>query len=451
MIFRSGIFWKILAAELALAAAVFAAARYYINGPAAALSIAAAALLLAYLLSRPIVKESKEIAECAEELSRSNFGERVAARGGSELARAARALNRAAERLGERMTELEEERNLMSAVLSGMIEGVLAVDSSGRAILINQALAQIFRLDPQQGLGKTPLELVGNNELARLFAAALEEEKQTEAIIRVSLPSERFFKALATPLISPEGRVIGAVAVLHDITELRRLEAMRRDFVANISHELRTPLASIQGYAETLLDGALDDRENNRRFVEIIKRQAEGLARMAEELLTLSAVESEGFQLKPTEFEVGELVEAALSTLGEQAARKKQKIEVALEPGLRKMRGDRERLARVLINLLDNAIKFTHEQGRIVISARETAAGQIAISVSDDGIGIPRQELPRIFERFYRVDKGRSREPGGTGLGLAIAKHIVEAHGGSIGVESAPGRGSKFTVILPRV
>ncbi len=451
MIFRSSIFWKILTAELALAAAAFAAARYYSDSPTAALSIAAAALLLAYLLSRPIARGAREIAECAEELSESKFGERAAARGGSELARAARALNRAAERLGEKMTGLEEERNLMSAVLSGMVEGVLAVDSSGRAILLNQALAQIFRLDPQQGLGKTPLELVGNNELARIFAAALEEEKQTEAIIRISLPSERFFKALATPLISQEGRVIGAVAVLHDITELRKLEAMRRDFVANISHELRTPLASIQGYAETLLDGALDDRENNRRFVEIIKRQAEGLARMAEELLTLSAVESESFQLKLSEFEVGELVEAALSTLGERAARKKQKIEVALEPGLRKLRGDRQRLAHVLINLLDNAIKFTHEQGHIVISACETAAGQTAISVSDNGIGIPRQELPRIFERFYRVDKGRSRELGGTGLGLAIVKHILEAHGGSIRVESAPGRGSKFTVILPRV
>jgi two-component system phosphate regulon sensor histidine kinase PhoR len=242
----------------------------------------------------------------------------------------------------------------------------------------------------------------------------------------------------------------GVVAVLHDITRLKELEAIRKDFVANVSHELRTPLTSIRGFAETLLDGALEDRNNNRRFVEIIKSHALRLSELTMDLLTLATLESESFQLKPEGIDLPALVHEVLESFRPLGLTKRQDLEAVIEPGLPQIKADRDRIRQVLINLLDNAVKFTAEEGKISLEVRLSAEGTgVEMHVKDRGIGIPSSDLPRIFERFYRVDKARSREQGGTGLGLAIVKHIVEAHRGHVSVKSTLGQGSDFCVTLP--
>jgi two-component system phosphate regulon sensor histidine kinase PhoR len=242
----------------------------------------------------------------------------------------------------------------------------------------------------------------------------------------------------------------GVVAVLHDITRLKELENIRKDFVANVSHELRTPLTSIRGFAETLLDGALEDSNNNRRFVEIIKSHALRLSDLTMDLLTLATLESESFQLKPEAIDVPALVHEVLESFRPLGHTKRQELEAVIEPGLPPIKADRDRIRQVLINLLDNAVKFTPEEGRISVEVCLNAEGTgVELHVKDRGIGIPSSDLPRIFERFYRVDKARSREQGGTGLGLAIVKHIVEAHRGHVSVKSTLGQGSDFCVTLP--
>lgn len=240
------------------------------------------------------------------------------------------------------------------------------------------------------------------------------------------------------------------MAVLHDITRLKELENIRKDFVANVSHELRTPLTSIRGFAETLLDGALEDKNNNRRFVEIIKSHALRLSDLTMDLLTLATLESESFQLKPERIDLPVLVHEVLESFRPVALIKRHELEAVIEAGLPPVKADRDRIRQVLTNLLDNAAKFTQEEGKISLEVRlNTERTGVELHVKDRGIGIPPSDLPRIFERFYRVDKARSREQGGTGLGLAIVKHIVEAHRGRVSVESTMGQGSDFCVTLP--
>jgi two-component system phosphate regulon sensor histidine kinase PhoR len=240
----------------------------------------------------------------------------------------------------------------------------------------------------------------------------------------------------------------GAVLLLHDISELRRLERVRRDFVANVSHEFRTPLTAIQGFAETLLSGALEDAQNNRRFLEIIREHAVRLGRLTEDLLKLSQIEGRKMEMEFRPVDLRPLVESCLETARLEAAPKNLALRAEFAEGTPKVRGDARWLRDVLQNLLDNAVRYTPAGGRVTVrtAARE---GAVEISVEDTGIGIPQAEQERIFERFYRVDAARSREVGGTGLGLSIAKHLVEAHGGRIEVESEVGKGSTFRVLMP--
>jgi two-component system phosphate regulon sensor histidine kinase PhoR len=258
--------------------------------------------------------------------------------------------------------------------------------------------------------------------------------------------SPRTFGVTAAPVEAEHTR--GAVLVLHDITELRRLERVRRDFVANVSHEFKTPLTAIQGFAETLLAGALDDPQNSVRFLGIIREHAARLGRLTDELLKLSQIEAGQLELEMRSLSVGELLAACLDTARLKAESKQLTLTADSSPDLPPVRGDLARLGEVLQNLLDNAVQYTPPGGRITVRAA-VADNQVAIAVTDSGIGIPRADQQRIFERFYRVDAARSREVGGTGLGLSIAKHLVEAHGGRISVESEVGRGSTFTVFLP--
>jgi two-component system phosphate regulon sensor histidine kinase PhoR len=257
----------------------------------------------------------------------------------------------------------------------------------------------------------------------------------------------RIFGVTVAP-VEAEGS-IGVVLVLHDISELRRLERVRQDFVANVSHEFKTPLTAIQGFAETLLTGALEDAQNRRRFLEIIRKHATSLSRLTDDLLKLSQIEAGKLELDVRPLAVSHLIEPCLETTGLKARAKQLALHANVPSDLPPLRGDVIRLREVLQNLLDNAVQYTPVGGQIILCA-EVSGDRIMISVHDTGIGIPKADQERIFERFYRVDPARSREVGGTGLGLSIAKHLVEAHGGRITVESAVGRGSTFSVFLPR-
>jgi two-component system phosphate regulon sensor histidine kinase PhoR len=278
----------------------------------------------------------------------------------------------------------------------------------------------------------------------------LTSEERVESEVTVGTVRVRTFAVTAAPVRASEegGTAIGAVLVLHDISELRRLERVRQDFVANVSHEFKTPLTAIRGFAETLLGGALDDVDHRVRFVEIIQDHAERLTRLTDDLLKLSTIEAGKMELELLTVSPPELLKMCADTASFAAKKKQQTIKIECARDLPSVRGDSGRLRDVLQNLLDNAVQYTPAGGHIVASAARDG-DEIVFTVADNGIGIPQAEQERIFERFYRVDEGRSREVGGTGLGLSIARHIAEAHGGRVWVESAIGQGSRFHFSVP--
>jgi two-component system phosphate regulon sensor histidine kinase PhoR len=326
-------------------------------------------------------------------------------------------------------------------------------------LFLSDAVRRILALDAGETAGRPMVEVVRHPDLLALLARALRGEETRGDITLPAPGSPRSFAATAAPVWGSEAgsggeepaRPAGALLVLHDISELRRLERARRDFVANVSHEFKTPLTAIQGFAETLLGGALDDAANRRRFVEIIRDHAQRLARLTDDLLTLARIEAERLELDLRRVSLAGLIDSCVETARMRAEQKGLLLASQCPPDLPAVRGDAARLAEALQNLLDNAVQYTPAGGSIVVRA-SVAPGppqQAVIAVSDTGLGIPREELPRIFERFYRVDAARSREVGGTGLGLSIARHLVEIHGGRIEVQSEVGRGSTFSIFLP--
>jgi two-component system phosphate regulon sensor histidine kinase PhoR len=388
------------------------------------------------------------------------------------LAGLAAAMNETAARLAHTIGSLDGERNRSSAILRSMVEGVAVIDAQERLIFSNRAFSEILNLDPASIEGRHLIEVVRNSELLGLIRRALRGEEGLQSDIAMGIVQLQSFAVTATPVkaleSTPPGAVAspaesgfgdakqlrerekpsGAVVVLHDVTELRRLERVRQDFVANVSHEFKTPLTAIQGFAETLLAGALDDPRNNRRFLEIIREHAARLARLTDDLLKLARIEAGKLEVEFLSVRPMELVERCAETALLQANQKQIALEMDIPPDLPAIRGDSGLLTDVLQNLLDNAIQYTPAGGRIGVSAT-AGAREAVIAVVDTGIGIPLVDQERIFERFYRVDAARSREAGGTGLGLSIAKHIVEAHGGRLWVESEVGRGSKFYFSVP--
>jgi two-component system phosphate regulon sensor histidine kinase PhoR len=374
-----------------------------------------------------------------------------------ELAELAGTLNETAANLAATIGSLTEERNRSAAILRSMVEGVAVIDVGQHLAFCNEAFAEIAGMSPARAEGRPMLEVLRKPLLVELVRRALGGEEGLTGEITVGGGRQRVFAATVSPVPAQEGgpaapagreRVIGAVLVLHEITELRRLEQVRTDFVANVSHELKTPLTSIQGFAETLLAGALDDPEHNRRFVEIIRNHALRLSRLTDDLLKLSRIEAGKMLPEFQPVRLAEMLAGEVETVRPRAEQKQLGLEVRCSSDLPPVRGDAALLQEVLRNLLDNAVLYTPAGGRIEVSA-EQREGFAVVTVSDTGIGIPEAEQTRIFERFYRVDAARSRELGSTGLGLAIAKHIVEAHGGRIGVESAVGQGSKFYFTIP--
>ena len=365
---------------------------------------------------------------------------------GDELDDLARAFNATAARLAETIRVLSDERNREATILGSMIEGVAVISARERVLYSNRAFSQILGLEGQAVEDRPLIEMVRHTGLLAVIKEALRAEKQESSEIVVGTVRPRSFAVTATPVRA--GGASGAVLVLHEISELRRLERVRQDFVANVSHEFRTPLTAIQGFSETLLGGALEDPANRRRFVEIIRDHATRLARLTEDLLELSRIEAGELKLEFQPVSVRQLVDSCVETASLKARAKELVLNVNVPEGLPAVRGDANRLQEVLQNLLDNAVQYTPGGGNIEVSAANSS-GQIVFTVSDTGIGIPQAEQSRIFERFYRVDAARSREAGGTGLGLSIARHIVEVHGGRIWVESTVGEGSRFHFSIP--
>jgi len=355
-------------------------------------------------------------------------------------------MNRTAAQLDETIRTLTEERNLSTAILGSMVEGVAVVNGSERLLFANQGFAEILNLRFPPKSGSALVEIVRQTELIEAARNVLHGESRVEAEIVTGTLRQKYFAATVASVRA--GATLGAVVVLHDITELRRLERVRRDFVANVSHEFRTPLTAIQGFAETLLAGAIDDAQNRVRFLEIILEHARRLARLTEDLLRLSQMDSDRLELEIDEVSVSQIVDSCLATAQHRALENGLKLSVNIPENPPSVAGDRRRLAEVLQNLLDNARQYTLPGGEIVLRV-EASELEVVFTVSDTGIGIPRADQSRIFERFYRVDAARSREAGGTGLGLAIAKHLIEAHGGRIWVESEIGKGSHFHFSVP--
>ena len=368
------------------------------------------------------------------------------------LGRVVRTFNRLIPRLEARLATLEADRGLLGAVLGGMTEGVIAIDARRRLLFANEAAERLFGLGTDS-VGRLVAELIRNPKVQEAVDATLSRKIPHPIELEVAGPDSR-------PLVAPRTLALqgtplpgspnpGAVLVFHDVTDLRRLERMRQDFVANASHELKTPLAAIKAYTETLIDGALHDDEVNVRFLGQIDEQADRLNRLILDLLSLARLESgqDLFHHDPLPF--SSTVHKIAETHRERARSRDLAFSVDLPDSDAWVRADEEALRQILDNLIDNAIKYTPEGGRIAITG-VSEPGRVVVNVADSGIGIPRDDLPRVFERFYRVDKARSRELGGTGLGLSIVKHLVQSLGGQVAVESRPGLGTTFRVVLPR-
>lgn len=372
-----------------------------------------------------------------------------------ELADLANSLNETAAQLNTTIRSLSGERNQSSAILRSMVEGVAVIDSHERLVFCNRAFLDILNLDPAKSERRPIIEVIRHSELLGLIRKALQGFEGLQADIAMGIIQQRHFSVSAAPVkaleTNPSSHVetpTGAVVVLHDVTELRRLERVRQDFVANVSHEFKTPLTAIQGFAETLLGGALSDPKNNRRFLEIIRDHATRLARLTDDLLKLARIEAGKLELQFFPVNLAELVDGCAETSSLKSTQKQIALDIDIPGDLPPVRADASLLHEVLQNLLDNAIQYTPAGGKIQVRAAVNGRDTV-VTVDDTGIGIPLAEQERIFERFYRVDAARSREAGGTGLGLSITRHIVEAHGGRIWVESEVGRGSRFSFSVP--
>jgi two-component system phosphate regulon sensor histidine kinase PhoR len=412
-------------------------------------------LSLAYLFLRILTQPIQRMREMTRRLANGSSEREIQIYSNDEWGEIAKAVDEMKIRLREKIEGVSRERDYLQTILKGMLEGVLVVDERGRILMVNDALQKILSL-PSEVVDKAPLEAIRNTELEEAIREAIQQGKNSAFELTFPLSGGKTLEVNVVGInpspeeIAREGEKIkGAIAVFHDISRLKELEKIRQDFVANVSHELRTPLTTIKGYTETLLDGALKD-EVAPQFLQVIQKHADRLTKIVEDLLALSKIESKEFYLKWEPLPLSELIDDVSDFVKEAAQKKKMSISRSITPSSIKTTGDRNYLEQVFINLLDNAVKYTPEVGEISISAVEKGQREIQVSIQDNGIGIPQEDLSRIFERFYRVDKGRSQELGGTGLGLSIVKHIIQAHGGRIWAESQLGKGSTFYFTLPK-
>lgn len=420
--------------------------RITISGILVAIAAAVVSMLVAKRISRPVEEIKKGVVHFAS----NDLSYRLPVHELEEIGGLASVINEMAERLEDRIETVERQRNEQEAIFSGMVEGLLVVDENERIVRMNPAASGFLDVEVSDAEGRTIQEVVRNPYLQKFVGKTLGSAITIEEDITLRNDrGELYVQAHGVQLLRPDGRLRGGVIVLNNVTRLRRLENLRKDFVANVSHELRTPITSIKGFVETLLDGAMKDPSDAANFLSIIGRQAGRMDNIIEDLLLLSGVERglEESNLRTEKVKVIDIIKDALEVCDYKAKEKKIRIEVDCDPELEAVVSE-PLLEQAVINLLDNAIKYSDEGGRVAVAAARIA-GEITVEIRDEGCGIDSEDIPRLFERFYRVDKARSRKLGGTGLGLAIVKHIMQAHGGSVTVVSTPGEGSTFTLHLP--
>jgi two-component system phosphate regulon sensor histidine kinase PhoR len=404
---------------------------------------------LSFGFANRVSKPLRKMMQIGKSMSGGDFTRRIKIKTRDEIGKLGGILNQMSDELSQKIAQISLEKSQLDSVLSSMLEGLLAVDSSGKVLLVNKALGQILNLD-SSFYGRPYYEAIRNPELNQFIQEVLTDPKEKAKEVSFFHPEERDFMVQSALVEQKKKGSISLLFVFHDISELKKTERVRKDFVANVSHELRTPLTSIKGFVEALRDGAINDPEKSLQFLSIIAQHTDRMNKIVTDLLRLSSIESKDFVLKIESLFLKELLDEICSTLKSLSEEKSQTLEINLPSPDLKVLADRHWITQALTNLVDNAVKYTPEKGKIQIEARDKGES-VEIAVLDNGIGIPQKDLHRIFERFYRVDKGRSRESGGTGLGLSIVKHIIEAHGRKVEVKSQEGRGSEFSFSLRKV
>jgi two-component system phosphate regulon sensor histidine kinase PhoR len=413
------------------------------------LIIAVFAAILCLWLSRRITRPIERIKNWAESIARGDFQLRPPTDESEEIGGLSEAMHQMASQLRDRIETIMRQRNEIEAMLSSMIEGVIAVDLEERIISMNHAASKMFSFDIAAAQGLSIQEVVGNTVVHDFVKRSLSSQEPVEKDIVIYLDGERIINAHGTSLRDANGNRIGALIVLSDVTRLWRLENIRREFVANVSHEIKTPITAIKGFVETLRNGSVKDNNDSERFLEIIERHVDRLESIIEDLLSLSKIERgvEREEIALQEACIRDVLLTAIQVCEVKSVLKKNKVELSCNEEL-KAKINPALLEQAIVNLLDNAIKYSSEGGSVLVKALQTE-GEITISVRDQGCGIEKKHVSRIFERFYRADKSRSRQMGGTGLGLAIVKHIAQAHKGKVSVGSTPGKGSTFSIHFP--
>ncbi|HYA27731.1 MAG TPA: ATP-binding protein, partial [Acidobacteriota bacterium] len=416
-------------------------------------------LILAWWFSRYLSRRVQRLVQFTSKVAAGSFPQEFfPARNHDEIAVLERHLNEMSAKLRADIQQIVGEKEKTDSILRCMVEGVLVLDPKGQVMVINDQARTMFNTPEGRDLhGLSVLELTRHPEIHDILQEVLKLNFASESFSKeVELENARWFRINAVPLRTTIGMSLGSILVFHDITDIKRLETVRADFVANVSHELRTPLTAIRGYVETLLHAAPDDAGDRQQFLQIIERNTERLSRLTEDLLALSDLESGKIHLSLQALDVRQLLQRVMEVFWDQAAKKRLKLIQTVADGVPAIQGDTDRLQQLLINLVDNAIKYTPAGGTVSLTAARVgnlhdAPAQVEIAVADTGAGIPEKDLPRLTERFYRVDKARSRDLGGTGLGLAIVKHIVQAHRGELKIESVLNRGTTVRVRLPSV
>lgn len=413
-----------------------------------------AAALVSYRISKGLTKPLEHITVVANRISRLDYDARVQLSRRDEIGQLGMAINRMAGSLQEQMKVIRDNEDLLQSVLTNMAGGILMVEADGRVALMNREAENVLHVKQEKILGKSYLELRRNHDFQQFMAEGMDTKEYLKEERIVYDPEQRTLQFERVPMFEDDGKYRGMLFMLQDVTEIRRLETMRSQFVANVSHELKTPIAAVKGFAETLLSGGVEDKETERSFLQIIYDEGDRLNRLIGDILDLSKIESKLIPLEYSPIQLKELINRIYEVLLPTASRKSIIMSNNVPEHLF-LEGDEDRLRQIFMNLLSNAISYTLEGGRVKVGAEIVNSGddhedeRVRISVSDTGIGIPKKDLPRIFERFYRVDKARSRSSGGTGLGLSIVKHLVDLHHGTIMVESRVGEGTTFIVELP--
>ena len=405
--------------------------------------------ILNWYLSRQILKPIQVMESGARRFARGKLEMKIPESSIKELGNLAHSLNLMAEQIFERIRVITQQKNEQIAILSSMTEGVLALGPGGELLSCNRAAAAMFGLQPNSILGRPIHEVIRHTALIDFANEVLTDRKNSKTHISIFSPEERTLNVIGSRMPAKKGAIGGAVLVFTDLTQIQRLEGVRREFVANVSHELKTPITSIQGYVETLQEGAIEDAENAPRFLEIISKHANRLGQIVDDLLELSRIEemSEGNHQHLTLQSLNKIIESSLDQYRPQAQSKSIAIVTELAASMQ-LPLNAKLFSHALGNLLDNAIKYSESNTTIHVTSKQ-GKGKIVLEIRDQGHGIEAQHLTRIFERFYRVDKGRSRDVGGTGLGLSIVKHIARIHNAELEVESTAGKGSTFRMIFP--